>query len=58
MAAMINQMNLPKQPRHPVIPSPKNEPINPNACMPQPNKPRTTNNNIPIRIISNTAPMS
>ena len=30
MAAKINQMNLPKQPRQPVIPSPKKLPIKPN----------------------------
>lgn len=36
------QKNLTKHPIHPVIPSPKNEPINPNACMPQPISPSTT----------------
>ena len=36
------QKNLTKNTIHPVIPSPKNEPINPNACMPQPISPSTT----------------
>lgn len=57
MAAKINQMNLPKQPRQPVIPSPKKLPIKPNNWTPQPNRPRITNKNNPIRIIRNIAPM-
>ena len=50
-------MNLPKQPRQPVIPPPKKLPIKPNNWTPQPNRPRITNKNNPIRIIRNIAPM-
>ena len=46
------QKNLPKHPKHPVIPSPKKLPMNPNICTPQPKRPRTTKAKIPMTIIA------
>lgn len=46
------QKNLPTHPKHPVIPSPKKLPMDPNICTPQPRRPRITKTKIPMTIIA------
>ena len=53
----MTQKNLPKHPKHPVIPSPRKLPTNPSACIPQPRRPRITKAKIPMPIIAKIVSM-